>query len=227
MPRRAVAWMWRRRVEQGEAFDVVVLASNAIDKLIAGRQGAAWPRRSGGVRRGHCRACGRATPLGGHRGGCAARGASAASLSYSTGPSGVYLEKLFQRWGILEKCGRASWCRRRAFRWVRWWPQGKAELGFQQLVRADEPAGHRCARAAAALHPDADDFFRWRVCRLRGAGSLARLAGFPGIAGNGAAQALSTAWRRRAEPRRAAMAHRPARISSCRPPRSLRPATAR
>jgi molybdate transport system substrate-binding protein len=40
-------------------------------------------------------------------------------VSYSTGPSGVYLEKLFERWGYLKPSATASWCRLPASRWDR------------------------------------------------------------------------------------------------------------
>jgi molybdate transport system substrate-binding protein len=91
-----------RRISSGEAMDVVVLASNAIDKLIAeGRvlnrvdlvqSGVAIAVRTGA-----------AAPAIGTEDEVKAAVLGAASLSYSTGPSGVYLEKLFARWGILEQ----------------------------------------------------------------------------------------------------------------------------
>jgi molybdate transport system substrate-binding protein len=93
-----------RRVQSGEAFDVVILGSDAIDKLLASshvlagskadlvnsatavavREGAAQPDMSSeaAVRQ-------------------AVRQAS--SVSYSTGPSGVALAKLFEHWGLAEE----------------------------------------------------------------------------------------------------------------------------
>ena len=41
-------------------------------------------------------------------------------LSYSTGPSGVYLEKLFERWGILEAIRNRIVVPPPASRWDRW-----------------------------------------------------------------------------------------------------------
>ncbi len=91
-----------RRVSAGEPFDVVVLAANAIDKLIAAGRLLA-PRvdlvRSGvaiAVREGAPR------PPVGTEDEVRQAVSHAPSLSYSTGPSGVYLESLFARWGILE-----------------------------------------------------------------------------------------------------------------------------
>jgi molybdate transport system substrate-binding protein len=123
-----------KRVRAGEAFDVVVLAANAIDELIqAGkivaasrvdlvRCGVAIAVRSGSPRIdiGSEEAVKRAV-------------AGARSISYSTGPSGVHLAKLFERWGIAEAIKD---------RIVQAPPgvpvgtlvaEGKVELGFQQL----------------------------------------------------------------------------------------------
>jgi molybdate transport system substrate-binding protein len=91
-----------RRIEQGEAFDVVVLASNAIDKLMA--SGKVLPgSRVDLVESGVAIAVrtGAARPAIATEEDVRAVVLAAPTLSYSTGPSGVYLEKLFERWGIL------------------------------------------------------------------------------------------------------------------------------
>jgi molybdate transport system substrate-binding protein len=91
-----------RRVQSGEAADVIVLSDSAIDKLIAAGQlragrvdlvksGVAIAVRSGAPH-----------PDIATETAVKAAVAGADSLSYSTGPSGVYLEQLFARWGILE-----------------------------------------------------------------------------------------------------------------------------
>lgn len=90
-----------RRVQAGEAFDVVLLAADAIDKLLAGGAAVAGSK----VDLVH-------SPV------ALAVGASAAcpdisteealkqavlaapSIGYSTGPSGTALMRLFERWGI-------------------------------------------------------------------------------------------------------------------------------
>ena len=123
-----------KRVQAGEVFDVVILASDAIAKLaasghvvpasqvdlvhsgvaVAVRAGASVPDISSedAVRRAVL---------------------AARSLSYSTGPSGVALAKLFERWGIAQEI---------APRIVQAPPgvpvgtlvaRGEVELGFQQL----------------------------------------------------------------------------------------------
>lgn len=93
-----------RRVQAGEAFDVVILASDAIDKLIA--TGCLQPgSRVDLVRSGVAVA----VRAGAHQPdistGEAVRQAvlAARSISYSTGPSGVALAALFERWGIAEQ----------------------------------------------------------------------------------------------------------------------------
>ena len=123
-----------KRVQAGEVFDVVILASDAIAKLaasghvvpasqvdlvhsgvaVAVRAGASVPDISSedAVRRAVL---------------------AARSLSYSTGPSGVALAQLFERWGIAQEI---------APRIVQAPPgvpvgtlvaRGEVELGFQQL----------------------------------------------------------------------------------------------
>jgi molybdate transport system substrate-binding protein len=123
-----------KRVQAGEAFDVVVLASDAIDKLLAAGHLLAGSRvdlvRSGvavAVRQGALR------PDIGSEAALRLAVLSARSLSYSTGPSGVQLAKLFERWGISAEL---------APRIVQAPPgvpvgtlvaRGEVELGFQQL----------------------------------------------------------------------------------------------
>ena len=89
-----------KRVQAGEAFDVVVLAADAIDKLLASGH-AVGPRidiaRSGvaiAVR------AGAPHPDVGSEDALRRAVAAARSISYSTGPSGVYLARLFERWGL-------------------------------------------------------------------------------------------------------------------------------
>ncbi|WP_082524620.1 substrate-binding domain-containing protein [Pseudorhodoferax sp. Leaf274] len=124
-----------KRVQAGEAFDLVMLAQDAIDKLIAGgavetgsrvdivRSGVAVAVRAGAPR-----------PDIGSEEALKAAVLAAPTLSYSTGPSGVQLLKLFERWGIAEALKS---------RIVQAPPgvpvgslvaKGEAALGFQQLA---------------------------------------------------------------------------------------------
>jgi molybdate transport system substrate-binding protein len=92
-----------KRVRAGEAVDVVVLSSAAIDSLIAA--GSLLPdSRIDLVKSGVAIAVreGAAQPDVTSEEAVKHAVLSAKTLSYSTGPSGVYLEKLFERWGVLE-----------------------------------------------------------------------------------------------------------------------------
>ena len=122
------------RVQAGEPFDVVVLAADAIEKLVASgrvvagsktdlvRSGVAVAVRSGAPR-----------PDIGSEDALRHAVQSARTLGCSTGPSGVALAKLFDRWGI------ASTVRDRIVQAPAGVPvgqlvaNGEVELGFQQL----------------------------------------------------------------------------------------------
>ena len=123
-----------RRVQAGEAVDAVVLAAAAIEQLIAAGHLVAGSRvdlvNSGvavAVRAGVAR------PDIASEEAVKEAVLAARSISFSTGPSGAHLTKLFARWGIAERIqGRI----------VQAPPgipvgalvaRGDAELGFQQL----------------------------------------------------------------------------------------------
>ena len=123
-----------KRVRAGEAVDVVVLSSTAIDSLIAA--GSLLPDsridlvKSGvsiAVRTGAARPDVSSTE--------ALRRAvlGARTLSYSTGPSGVYLEKLFERWGVLEEIRSRIVVPPPGVPVGSLIANGTVELGFQQL----------------------------------------------------------------------------------------------
>jgi molybdate transport system substrate-binding protein len=92
-----------RRVEAGEVVDVVVLAANAIDKLIA--SGKVLPGRVDLVKSGIAMAvrAGAALPAVATEDDVRRAVLAAETLSYSTGPSGQYLESLFNRWNIMQQ----------------------------------------------------------------------------------------------------------------------------
>jgi len=121
-----------KRVQEGEGADVVVLSSSAIDKLISAgklrsrvdlvRSGIAVAVRAGAPRPDI------ATEEAVKRAVLAAR-----TLSYSTGPSGVYLEKMFERWGILGQIRDRIVVPRPGIPVGSLVASAEAELGFQQL----------------------------------------------------------------------------------------------
>lgn len=90
-----------RRVQAGEAFDVAFLAAEAIDRLLAAGCIVAGSKvdlmRSATV---VAVAAGHAHPDIGSEDEVRAAVLAAPSIGYSTGPSGVALQKLFERWGI-------------------------------------------------------------------------------------------------------------------------------
>jgi molybdate transport system substrate-binding protein len=93
-----------KRVQAGEAFDGVVLASNAIDKLIAGGHVLAGSRADL-VLSGVAVAVPAGAPVPDISTEAALKAAilAAPTLGYSTGPSGVQLAKQFEAWGIAEQ----------------------------------------------------------------------------------------------------------------------------
>lgn len=123
-----------KRVRNGETLDVVVLASNVIDALIHEGKLIAGSRvdlvRSGVAV---------AVPAGAPEPDITTEEAvkravmAAKTLSYSTGPSGVYLEKLFARWGILDGIRDRIVVPPPGTPVASLVSKGKAELGFQQL----------------------------------------------------------------------------------------------
>ena len=92
-----------KRVQAGEAFDGVVLASDAIDKLIASGHVLAGSRADL-VRSGVAVAVPAGQPVPDISTEAALKTAilAAPTLGYSTGPSGVQLAKQFEVWGIAE-----------------------------------------------------------------------------------------------------------------------------
>jgi molybdate transport system substrate-binding protein len=122
-----------KRIQGGDTADVVVLSDTAIDKLIAGAQ--LRPGRVDLVRSGVAIAI----RSGGHRPDISTEAAvkaavsAASSISYSTGPSGVYLEKLFERWGILESVRPRIVVPPPGVPVASLVAEGRAALGFQQL----------------------------------------------------------------------------------------------
>jgi molybdate transport system substrate-binding protein len=123
-----------KRVQAGEAFDVVVLASDAIDKLVASGRVVA-DSKTDLVHSGVAIAVRAGAPRPDIGSEAALRQAvlAARTLGYSTGPSGVALGKLFDRWGI------ADTVRDRIVQAPPGVPvgtlvaRGEVELGFQQL----------------------------------------------------------------------------------------------
>ncbi|WP_186168090.1 substrate-binding domain-containing protein [Burkholderia gladioli] len=131
-----------RRVADGEAFDLVVLADAALAKLAAG---------------GHLDGAGRVAiarsevavavredaPHPAIDSGAAVREAvlRARSIGYSTGPSGTHLEALFAQWGIAETIASRIVRARPGVPVAALIAAGEVELGFQQRSELLDQSG--------------------------------------------------------------------------------------
>jgi molybdate transport system substrate-binding protein len=123
-----------KRVAAGEVFDIVALASDAIAKLVAGghlvagsevgiaRSGVAVAVRAGAPQPDIASVASlKAAVLG------------ARSIGWSTGPSGVQLQRLFERWGIAQEIAPRAVTAPAGVPVGRLVADGEVELGFQQL----------------------------------------------------------------------------------------------
>lgn len=134
-----------RRVAAGEVFDLVLLASNALDKLIA-----AGHVLAGRVDYVHSPvaiavpAAGPDSPALPNVGSEAALKAAvqaAATIGYSTGPSGQHLMRLFQRWGLADELASRTVQAQPGVPVGRQVASGEVALGFQQLSELQGLAG--------------------------------------------------------------------------------------
>ena len=123
-----------KRVQAGEAFDGVVLASDAIDKLVASGHVLAGSRADL-VRSGVAVAVPAGQPVPDISTEAALKAAvlAAPTLGYSTGPSGVQLAKLFDRWGITGQIQDRIVQAKPGVPVGALIAQGEVALGFQQL----------------------------------------------------------------------------------------------
>ncbi len=123
-----------KRVAAGEAFDVVILASDAIDKLIASGHVLAGSRvdlvHSGVAVAVHA---GAAEPDISSEDAVRAAVQAAPSVSYSTGPSGVALARLFERWGLADELKTRLVTPPPGIPVGSLVAKGEVALGFQQL----------------------------------------------------------------------------------------------
>ena len=122
-----------KRVQAGEQFDMVLLAADAIDKLINSGHLVAGSRCDW-VKSAIAVAVDADAPLPSMGSEAQLRDTvmAAASLCYSTGPSGTYLENLFKRWGVFEQLQSRILIAPPGTPVGLLVAQGKAALGFQQ-----------------------------------------------------------------------------------------------
>ncbi len=123
-----------KRVQAGEVFDAVFLSSEAIDQLIAA--GHIDPTSKVNlVNSGVAVAvkAGAAAPDISSEAALKTAVLAAKTISYSTGPSGVALAKLFERWGIVEQIANRIVQAPSGVPVGSLIAKGEVELGFQQL----------------------------------------------------------------------------------------------
>lgn len=123
-----------RRVQDGESFDFVALAADAIDRLAAaGRVDPA--SRIGLARSGVAIAVAAGAPRPDVSNELAVKQAvlTHRSVGYSTGPSGAHLARLFERWGIAETIASHIVQAPPGVPVGELVARGDVELGFQQL----------------------------------------------------------------------------------------------
>lgn len=121
-----------KRVQADEPFDGVILGSDALDKLIAAGKVAG---RTDLVNSPVAVAVKAGAPVPDLDSEDAVRRAvlGARTLSYSTGPSGVALAKLFERWGVMDEIKARIVTPPPGIPVGSLVAKGEVELGFQQL----------------------------------------------------------------------------------------------
>jgi molybdate transport system substrate-binding protein len=123
-----------RRVQDGERFDVVVLASDAIARLqAAGRLLPGSVRTIADSSVAIAVRAGTPPPDIGSEAALRTTVLQATGIGYSTGPSGTALMQLFERWGLTDMLRERLVQARPGVPVGRLVAEGEVEIGFQQL----------------------------------------------------------------------------------------------
>jgi molybdate transport system substrate-binding protein len=122
-----------KRVAAGEVFDLVLLASDALDKLATA--GHVRPGRVDYVHSPVAIAVPAGAPLPdvGSEAALRASVEAASTIGYSTGPSGQHLLRLFQRWGLADALASRTVQAKPGVPVGSQVASGEVALGFQQL----------------------------------------------------------------------------------------------
>jgi molybdate transport system substrate-binding protein len=131
-----------KRVRAGEVLDIVAIASDTIDALTAEthlRAGSRVDLVTSGI--AVAVGAGAAQPALRNEQEVKQAVLAAKSISYSTGPSGVYLEKLFAQWGIFEQIKPRIVLAAPGLPVGGIVAKGQAALGFQQYSELMHVAG--------------------------------------------------------------------------------------
>jgi molybdate transport system substrate-binding protein len=132
----------RKRIGAGEAFDLVIMGAPDIDAFV--KDGKMMPGSRVDIARS---GVGMAVKAGSPRPDISSSEAvkkallSARAVAYSTGPSGVYVQRLFDRLGIADQMKDKSKQTAPGVRVAQYLANGEAELGFQQVSELVHEAG--------------------------------------------------------------------------------------
>ena len=132
----------RKRVAAGEAFDLIIVGAPDIDAFV--KDGKVMPGSRVDIARS---GVGMAVKAGSPRPDVSSSEAvrktllSARAVAYSTGPSGVYIQRLFDRLGIADQMKDKSKQTAPGVRVAQYLANGEAELGFQQVSELVHEAG--------------------------------------------------------------------------------------
>lgn len=143
-----------KRVRAGEAFDLVFLASDALQRL--DEAGALRAGSRVGLFRSPVAVAvrdGAPLPDVGTETALKAAVERAPTIGYSTGPSGAHLQRLFARWGIADAVSARTVTPPPGVPVARLVAAGEVALGFQQLSELQGVAG---VRVVGLLPPGAD-----------------------------------------------------------------------
>lgn len=124
----------RRRIGAGESFDLVIVGAPDVDAFI--RDGKILPgSRLDIARSGVGMAVKAGAPSPDISSSEAVKKAllSARTVAYSTGPSGVYVQRLFDRLGVADQMKDKSKQTPPGVRVAQYLASGEADLGFQQV----------------------------------------------------------------------------------------------
>ena len=124
----------RKRIGAGEAFDLVIVSAPDVEAFV--KDGKIVPGSRVDIARS---GVGVAVKAGSPRPDISSSEAikkallSASAVAYSTGPSGVYIQRLFDRLGIADQMKEKSKQTAPGMRVAQHLASGEAELGFQQV----------------------------------------------------------------------------------------------
>ena len=145
----------KQQIAAGEVFDLVIVGAPEVDRFIAAGKMAAGSRvdlaKSGvgvAVKSGAPKPAINSSKL------IKEAVLAAKSIVYSSGPSGVYVEALFEKLGVAAQIKGKTRQTEPGTRVGQYLARGEGDLGFQQISELIHRNRHRLSRPAAAGHPE-------------------------------------------------------------------------